>query len=535
MVPKFTCKPLAMAVALALGTATPVMAFAADSALEQRLADLEARIAASEQRARNAEATAERLQAQLSNTRAQQQNNAPVLEPDARTARAPAPSTTSAPDMEQRVASIESRLDSELGLSLNGYARAGLLFNDDFTGTEGGPYVTPAGSVGGPVGRLGNEDDNYVEVVLEHRAKYDNGATSLYKVMLADGVENSNDWTGGDNSLNVRQVFAEFGNLPDFGGPFENASIWAGKRFDRDNFDIHWLDSDVIFLAGTGAGIYDVQFTDDWKSNFSLYGRDYGYFGNSNNGLNDSEVESYILTANNYFGNWQWMVNGLTAKDNAERDVGELPPDPRSDLAEHGEHTMVAYHGDSFFGVGEGSFKAAVLYGHGLGAQVKSLGSDGNLTEDAESIRLAVYGTTYIAPTWRFAPMLMAESSKDRYVSGDSYKWLTLSARLANELSENFEMQYEASWQTMDLDPRGYNNFNPVDGDYMKFTVAPTFKPQVGGFFVRPEIRLFATYTDWDSELNRYAADSEYGSSSLGRRGYDGNEWSFGTQMEMWF
>ncbi len=48
-------------------------------------------------------------------------------------------------------------------------------------------------------------------------------------------------------------VVAELGNLPDFTGPLKHSTVWAGKRFDRDNFDIHWLDSDVVFLGGTGA------------------------------------------------------------------------------------------------------------------------------------------------------------------------------------------------------------------------------------------------------------------------------------------
>ncbi len=94
---------------------------------------------------------------------------------------------------------------------------------------------------------------------------------------------------------------------------FENATLWAGKRFDRDNFDIHWLDSDVVFLAGTGGGIYDVQMTKDWRSNYSLIGRNYGDF--SEGGV-DADVESYILTSNQFFdnGQWQWMFNAIGAK-----------------------------------------------------------------------------------------------------------------------------------------------------------------------------------------------------------------------------
>ena len=48
----------------------------------------------------------------------------------------------------------------------------------------------------------------------------------------------------------MRHVFAELGNLAAFKGTaFEGATLWAGKRFDKKNYDIHFFDSDVIFLA----------------------------------------------------------------------------------------------------------------------------------------------------------------------------------------------------------------------------------------------------------------------------------------------
>ncbi|MGB8714423.1 MAG: carbohydrate porin, partial [Onishia taeanensis] len=305
-----------------------------------------------------------------------------------------------------------------------------------------------------------------------------------------------------------------------------NASIWAGKRFDRDNFDIHWIDSDVIFLSGTGGGIYDVQLADSWKANFSLYGRNFSEFPvNSNDPDITDNTDNLIFTANNYFGKVQWMINAMSAADNDTRDTGN-----DASVADSGIHTMLAYHGDSFFGINEGNFKAALLYGQGLGAEVKSLGTDGDLTDDATATRLAVYGTTYLAPQWRIAPSVFAETSEDRYDKGDEYTWAGLNVRLANELTENFEMQYEASYQYMDLQPEDYKSRNAVSGNWSKFTIAPTFKPQVGGFWQRPEIRLFASYTDWDEELNDYVTDDAFG-----KEGFTGGQWSFGVQTEVWF
>ncbi|MDR5887880.1 MULTISPECIES: carbohydrate porin [Halomonadaceae] len=512
---KMTFKtPLAIAIAAAsLGVSGAAMA---DTTMEERLAELEARIIAAEQRAVAAEQRA---------AEAEQQRAATAdIESDA--------------EIEERLARVERYADGEEGFSFNVYARSGLLIGEDGKSAEGGPYVTPAGPEGGAVGRLGNEPDTYAEAILNYRMRFDNGAKALYRTMIADGTTSSNDWTGGESDINVRQVYAEFSDLPSFTGAFENASIWAGKRFDRDNFDIHWLDSDVVFLAGTGGGIYDMQLADNWKSNLSIYGRSFADFdvvSSEDPGLKGN-TDNLILTSNNYFGNWQWMVNGMSAADNDTRDIGS-----GQEAAENGFHTMVAYHGDSFFGMGEGSYKAAVLHGQGLGAETKNIGANGDLTDDANSTRLALYGTTYLAPKWRIAPSVLAETSEDRFAEGDSYDWATLNVRLANELTENFEMQYEASYQWMDLDPQGYGQRNEVDGGYSKFTIAPTFKPEVGGFWKRPEIRFFTTWSDWDDDLNGYlqndATDAGGNdiSDSFGQSGFTGGEWTFGVQSEIWF
>lgn len=40
---------------------------------------------------------------------------------------------------------------------------------------------------------------------------------------------------------------------------------------------------------------------------------------------------------------------------------------------------------------------------------------------------------------------------------GDRYKWATLNLRVANKITQNFEMQYDGSYQYMDLDPNGFS------------------------------------------------------------------------------
>ncbi|WP_051464895.1 carbohydrate porin [Carnimonas nigrificans] len=529
---------------LGLMMVSPV-ALAKAPTIEERLAALEERVSAAEQRAKSAEQradAAEQRASQAQQALVQQQSTSHSLE--LATVSAP-----SAPGSESPHAAShsESEPPSDSGapegkITFGGYARSGALFNNHLEGGKGGPYMSPAGMVGGSIGRLGNEQDTYVEAVLGYEQLFSNGTRANYTVMLADGVDTLNDWTSEDSDLNVRQVYAELSALPAFSNSsmFKDATFWAGKRFDRDNFDIHWLDSDFVFLAGTGGGIYDIQITPDWRSNVSLMGRSFGDFSTAGGSDN---VQNYILTLNNYFGPWQWMINGMHANDNdancrvgghaglSQEECTEQTVNSRSGKStENGVQTMVAYHGDSFFGLREGTFEAAVMYGKGLGAEVKSLGSDSELLSDAQSVRLALYGTTALNDTWSIAPMVMAEHSEDRYVKGDRYDWVTLNARFAQAINENFELQYEAAWQNMDLSPKGWANRNSTNGSVTRLTFAPTLKPMTGDFFLRPELRAFVTYLDWSKKLNGYS-DSD----AFGLNGFTGSEWQFGVQMETWF
>ena len=492
-----------------LAGSTSVFAQTDMSTIEARLAAMEQRLQAAETRAQVAEKRATDAEQKTQQLVAAQQQTQ---------------TTTQA--VAQRTTALEKKADQSSGFEFHGYARSGLLMNDAASSSKSGPYLTPAGETGGAVGRLGNEADTYVELNLEHKQTLDNGATTRFKAMLADGQRTYNDWSADTSDLNIRQAFVELGNLPDFTGALKGSTFWAGKRFDRDNFDIHWIDSDVVFLAGTGGGIYDVKWNDSLRSNFSLYGRNFGDIADSSN-----SVQNYILSMNNFIGPVQVMVSGMRAKDNDERKDtnGNLV---KGDAANTGVHTLLGLHNDSFYGLREGLSKTALLYGHGLGAEVKGVGSDGALRPGANTWRFASYGTTPLSKNWFIAPAVLAQSSKDRYVDGDSYQWATLNMRLIQEINQNFALAYEGSYQYMDLKPEGYNDRHAVNGSFYKLTFAPTFKVgDIGDFFSRPEIRLYTSWMDWSKKLNNYASDDALGSSGF----KSGGEWSFGMQMETWF
>lgn len=84
----------------------------------------------------------------------------------------------------------------------------------------------------------------------------------------------------------------------------------------------------------------------------------------------------------------------------------------------------------------------------------------------------------------------------------------------------------------MGLRPQGYNSRNTVSGNFYKLTVEPTLKAgNIGEFLKCPEIRLFATWMDWDRRLDNYDKGDSFGSNGF----VAGGEWNFGVQMETWF
>jgi sucrose porin len=430
-----------------------------------------------------------------------------------------------------KMAQAKSKGDPEF--TFKGYARAGFLTDDSKHNVSGvGPYMTPAGRLGGPIGRLGVEPDKYLEMVFDSKVEHDSGAFSKYSITIADGVSTNNDWTADDSNLNVRQVYAELGNLPSFANSdtFRDAVLWAGKRFDRNNFDIHFYDSDIIFLAGTGGGIYDMKPSDDWTSHLTLYARNFGTITPTND-----EVQSYILTTNNLFGPWQIMFSGLSAADNSDR---------LADAAEDGVHLLLGYSMENFYGFGDGFSKAGILLGQGLGAQPKNIGAEGDVTDDAQSVRIYSYGVTNLSKNWRIAPAFMAQASKDYYSKGDDFTWGSFNLRLEQTFTQNFQMDYEFTYQYQDLNTGltaaqvATGVKTQASGAFYKLTLAPTFNLDTsGGFFQRPAIRFLASYLYWDDDLNNF----NYGEAldepgTFGQTGWgESDRWLLGVQMEIFF
>ena len=116
-------------------------------------------------------------------------------------------------------------------------------------------------------------------------------------------------------------------------------------------------------------------------------------------------------------------------------------------------------------------------------------------------------------------------------VASGSRNIVTVGVRPVYWISDNIAIQGAAAFSY--IDNVRVDSGTPAfgrSGQSGIFTIAPTIKPK-GGFFTRPEIRLFATYAVWSNSLKGTSA-------SGGNPPYNGNTnqgWLIGSQMEIWF
>ena len=106
-------------------------------------------------------------------------------------------------------------------------------------------------------------------------------------------------------------------------------------------------------------------------------------------------------------------------------------------------------------------------------------------------------------------------------------------------ISDNIAIQGQAGFNYVD-NVRGYSGSNAFgnSGEFGIFTIAPTIKPK-GGYFTRPELRLFATYSIWSNSFKGTTTPvGEGGNTGPSSPPYNGNTnqgWLIGSQLEIWF
>jgi len=365
-----------------------------------------------------------------------------------------------------------------------GYTRTGILYNSSLK------YV--GGVDKNNIGRLGNEEDLYVEA--EFIKNVSAGKTwSKYHLLTAGGTTNNQTWDSGTSDLHIRNAFVEIGGL-EFA---PKATFWVGKRFyGRDDIhitDLYWRD-----MSGNGAGVQKLA---DGALDIAII--------NGNSGGNYEGTNSNINFDVRYRTPMGLEVEGILG---LRGDADEVDANNETMNAQ----IAAIYNMSNFFAFGPGFSKVALQFG--MNTENWALGKcewNAGAPDGHNSMRLLAYGVTDMG-NWQIMPSMVYNMEMPD--EGDNTWNLSLAARPELMLSNNFILAFEGGFY---MQNDGEDTFNK-----MKFTVAPTLKVDATGFWNRPELRAFASFVsqDEDEDLGKISAD-----------GKDESEVRLGFQAETWF
>ena len=135
------------------------------------------------------------------------------------------------------------------------------------------------------------------------------------------------------------------------------------------------------------------------------------------------------------------------------------------------------------------------------------------------------------------------KSAQDGYKLPDKRTWTTAGIRPIWKWTDLTSTALELGWDKVQNGVYNRDTKKAADSQLVKATIAQQFHPKFGAW-VRPVIRVFATYADWDEAPEavcksgniKCSAQGIEGSADIGKTfGNDSSGWTFGAQMEVWW
>ncbi|MGI9280361.1 MAG: maltoporin LamB [Endozoicomonas sp.] len=451
----------------------------------------------------------------------------------------------------------------DASVDFHGYARSGIGRS-----AEGGDQACFKAAGAPAKYRLGNECETYTELKLGAELADDNDTSFRLETNIAYKVFQNNDWempgTGnnyfGNNEFALREVNLQARNIFK---ALPGSMLWVGKRFYQRH-DVHMNDWYYWDVSGPGAGIQDIdvgigKFDVAWLRNTP----NVGYYENDTPAsLKTEEVETDIVDL---------RLKDIALMDNLSLELGidygkGNPPD-KANYKKFVDQDGWMLTGELTLAILGGFNKFALQYANDAmtGPGVGSTGRFMNTSDWYKSnkmYRILDHGSFSL--TDRLDIMYVAAWTQVEYDKKaqnldsslpSKRTWMTAGVRPIWKWSELTSTAFELGWDKVENAYYSSTNIagqNHFDSQLVKFTVAQQFHPKFGAF-VRPVIRVFATFADWkaiDNPLCKTndttrkecsAAGLEYfdtGTSAeqiMRTFGKDASGWTYGVQFEAWW
>ncbi|MDG3085322.1 carbohydrate porin [Vibrio hannami] len=419
------------------------------------------------------------------------------------------------------VLSSMSAMAADQDFEMHGYAKSGLLLNSDGNRSNSLGLFTNYGKF-----RLGNEQNTKIELLPTMKFTTDSGTWAKFRANLTHETNCTADWNCTDadgHDAQFREGYVEMGNLP-FA---PDAVFWAGKRYSSSNTSNHQYDWEYVQYNGTGGGVdkIDVGFA---KMDVGLY----AFMPSDRN--NEAPVDDAQQGYPDDLSLNLWL-KGIAGTGLDLQFVAHKMNEHswHAGAAEDGIGLTAMYNFDGFYGITGGYSRIVAQYGQGLAAG-DSLGKNGwgfANTEDTTSSRIVFDGLANVAQNWEVSTFAFYQTDSDYApwsdwsspsTKGSDRNIWAVGVRPHNQITENFAMQYEVGYEYIDEKKDG-----GAEGGLFKATIAPTIMLETG-FWARPQIRVFATYAQWDDDA---AAKLDSGYTRDGAT----DVLNFGVQAEVWF
>ena len=466
--------------------------------------------------------------------------------------------------------------------TFSAYVRAGVQFN----GNGGGgnfSFNLPDNDGGRP--RLGNENDTYMELTWKQAHMLGDSpdvmdvsmqftpaivyqqSRATFTVEPGTGVQE----TGNDFRFVLREAFLEMKNV--FKGAPE-ITFWGGERFyDRFNFDPNdyfWLDT-----SGYGAGVYNIDVGIGKLALAYFGGQDDTLISHTSGTFYKHTLDvrlkdislggfgSLMLVGVANYEKGTTFQNGYDGEGNSVTLTDPLRVGGAWGLG-GGIVYKLSLSNNSYiqlyalFGRGATNFSTATDIGTATGAESSFLALHpgtpvgttigvGNVINKQRQFRAGAMWVWNPVPVFSMALWGFWNLNNQGFFStgtdGDGeFKKVSGNRNLVEAgirpifwVADNLAIQGQAwyGYEDNNRNGSGTNGFGH-SGNMGVFTIAPTIKPK-GGYYTRPELRVFATYSVWSNSLR--GDIGQIPGTSLGpyanSKATDG--WLFGTQVEWYF
>lgn len=354
--------------------------------------------------------------------------------------------------------------------------------------------------------RLGNECETYAELGFKQElfdAK--DGVKFNYYGRLAYVSNQQQDFESfKDNGRDIasRENWIEAKNLPFLNG----ASVWGGKRFYERN-DVHITDFYYWDASGYGIGVQDFK-AGPVKLSYAL-------FRNGNGSDNATTRHDFRIGGIN-LGAAGDLTVGLQLNTADSTDT----PGNAGNKSDGQAITVQHFKG----GILGGFNKFAIQWGKGSARNLVFPYPSNSEPESNKTFRVVEMLQWQVSPAFSGMATIVYQDQKN------NYKWLSYGVRPVWHINDYFKIQFEY----------GHDQVKPTSGDATnrqtrkldKVTIAPTIVAG-GGFWARPEIRVFVTQARWNNAARDLWGGVAGGTG--GRFGSDTNGTTAGFQVEAWW